>query len=151
MADIIKCIYYIKDLRNENIIYIGQTVDFRERKNAHFSHKKRPIDKHMFEEGRDNFSMEIFDIDCTNMTDEERKIKEDELILFYNTIDNGFNRYRSLNISKVEDRKEYLKEYHKNYRSTEKRKEYMKEYHAKYRSTEKRKEYMKEYHKKQKR
>lgn len=90
-----KCLYYIKDLRTDNIIYIGQTINFEGRKKHHFSHKKQHIDLYMFNEGRYNFLMKMFNIDCTNLSDEDILKKEDELILFYNTIDKGFNIRRS--------------------------------------------------------
>lgn len=154
MEEKIKAIYYIKDLRNDKIIYIGQTTNFIGRKHEHFRKNDRPIDLYMYEEGRQNFSIEIFDIDCTNMSDDERKNKEDELILQYDTINNGLNKKRSGLITKTEDysalkikryrenNKEHCKEYNKEYRKTEKYKEYYKEY----RKTEKRKQYEKEYY-----
>ena len=134
----IKCIYYIKDLRTDNIIYIGQTKDFKQRKYCHFGHKKEPVDKYMYEEGRENFTMNYFkDIDCTNMTDDEILNKEDVLILNYNTINNGFNKYRSGKISN--DMKEYKKNYMREYQK-EYHREYMKKYYQEH------KEYMKKYY-----
>ena len=163
MSDKIKCLYYIKDLRTDKIIYIGQTINFDGRKQHHFSHKKQPIDMFMFENGRENFSMEKFDIDYTNITYEEIKKKEDELILQYDTINNGLNKYRSGFVSEDKEyqreyKKEYDKEYNKEYRKTEKykeyqreyKKEYDKEYNKEYRKTEKYKEYYKEYYKSEK-
>ena len=126
MEEKIKAIYYLKDLRTDKIIYIGQTKDFKERKRAHFRAKKCPIDKHMFEEGRENFSMNIFkDIDYLNITYEELKTKENELIKCYDTINNGWNKNRSGLISN--NTKEYQREYSK----TEKYKEYKKQYRLK--------------------
>ena len=134
MEDKIKCLYYIKDIRTDEIIYIGKTKDFEERKHGHFTLKRNPIDKYMYEEGRKNFSMENFTyIDCTNMTDDEILNKEDELILYYDTINNGFNKYRSGAISN--DMREYkknyyMREYHK---ITEYQKQYYQEHKEKYR------------------
>ena len=109
MAEETKCIYYIKDLRTDKIIYIGQTKNFILRKYNHFGSKdNQQIDKYMFEEGRESFIMEMFDIYCTNMTEEERTVEEDKLILQYDTINNGFNKQRSGLISK--DKNEYYKE-----------------------------------------
>lgn len=99
----IKCLYYIKDNRTDKIIYIGQTKDFKQRRNEHFRKNQNPIDLYMFEEGRDNFSMEKFDIDCTDMSGDEILQKEDELILQYDTINNGLNKRRSGWITKTED------------------------------------------------
>ena len=136
----IKCLYYIKDLRTDKIIYIGQTKDFNQRKNNHFRLNKNPIDKYMFENGRYNFSMEIFtNIDYSNITNEELRKTEDELIINYDTINTGFNRYRSGLITKNWN---YYNEYMKQYHKTEKYKEYNKEYHK----TEKYKEYQKKYY-----
>jgi hypothetical protein len=138
----IKSLYYIKDNRTDKIIYIGQTINYKKRIYDHFYYKnKSKIDKHMFEEGRENFSMDMFDIDCNNLTDEELRKKEDELIIQYDTINNGFNKNRSGLISKA---KEYYKEMVKKYRNQEKYNEYRKEYEK----TEKRKNYLKEYKKK---
>lgn len=144
MDDKIKCLYYIKDSRTDEVIYIGQTKDFKERKHGHFTLKRNPIDKYMYEEGRKNFSMEIFTyIDCTNMTDDEILNKEDELILYYDTINNGFNKYRSGAISNDmrEYKKNYMREYHKD-------KEYQKEYHSEYMKKyyQEHKEYNKNYY-----
>ena len=124
MDEKIKAIYYIKDNRNDRIIYIGQTKNFKQRKKEHFRKNICPIDLYMFNEGRENFSMEIFEyIDVNDYTDEDLRKKEDELILQYDTINNGMNKIRSGLISK--DKKEYKKEYIK----TEKSKEWNKQYY----------------------
>jgi len=52
MEDKKKCIYAIKDKRNDKVIYIGQTKDFEQRKIGHFSGKIIPIDKYILEQGR---------------------------------------------------------------------------------------------------
>ena len=107
----IKCIYYIKDLRTDKIIYIGQTTDFIRRKYNHFGHSTKPVDLYMFEEGRENFSMLPFeDIDCKDFLDEDLRKKEAELILQYDTINNGMNKVRSGLITK--DVKKYKKDYY---------------------------------------
>ena len=151
----IKAIYYIKDLRTDKIIYIGQTINFQKRKRSHFSHKEQPIDKYMYEEGRDNFLMEIFNnVDCANMTEDEILNKEDELILYYDTINNGLNKLRSGLITKEDgyekykrakyckEHREHVNEYNRKYSKSEKRKEYNKEY----KKSEKYKEYCKKYY-----
>ena len=169
MEDKIKCLYYIKDIRTDKIIYIGQTIDFKQRKYEHFHRKRRPIQLYMFTEGRENFIMEMFNIDCVNMSKDEMLQKEDELILQYDTINNGLNKNRSGLISKEENydyfkRKKYYqnnKEYFKEYRQAEKWKEYDKEYNKQYyqkhkdqilerskiyQQTEKFKDYQKQYY-----
>lgn len=133
MEDKIKCLYYIKDLRSDKIIYIGQTINFKYRKYYHFGHKKQPVDEYMYNEGRDNFLMEMFNIDCLNMTDEEILKKEDELILKYNTIDEGFNIRRSGLIMFTENynrnrQREYFKNEENHKRKNKKNKEYLKQY-----------------------
>ena len=136
MNNKIKCLYYIKDLRTDKIIYIGKTIDFEHRKLCHFSDKRTPIDKYMFNEGRQNFKMNIFiSIFCSNMSNKDLKNKENELILYYNTISNGFNRYRSgvINANNyTEYQREYQREYHRKYSKLDKIKEYQREYHRKY-------------------
>ena len=149
----IKCIYYIKDLRTDTIIYIGQTTDFKERKRCHFGRKSKRyyVDNYMFMEGRENFEIEIFrDIDITVFSDEDIKKKEDELILQYDTINNGYNKQRSGLVSyNKQYKKEQSKEYHKKYYQENRDKliQYYKEYNKQYYQEnkellrEKRKEY----------
>lgn len=158
----IKCLYYIKDNRNNHIIYIGQTKDFKRRKYEHFGHTRKPVQKYMSDEGRENFSMFPFEnIDCTNMSDEEMLNKEDELIQYYDTINNGLNKCRSGLITKEDDYEkykrtkyykehrehvnEYMREYYKEHR------EHVNEYMREYRKSENWKEYNKEYEKSEKR
>ena len=144
MEEKITAIYYIKDLRTDKIIYIGQTINYKKRKADHFCSIKQPIDKYMFEEGKENFIMEKFDIDCTNMTEEERKQREDELILQYDTINNGFNMIRSGLISKN------LIQYNKEYRQDPDYKRRHKQNQKDLYQTYKGKNYYKEYYKKNK-
>lgn len=141
MEENITAIYYIKDLRTDKIIYIGQTKDFKHRENNHFGDKKTPIDLYMFNEGRDNFSMEIFeDMDVNNYSDDDLRKKEQELIEYYDTINNGLNKHRSGNIL-IDDIKKYHREYMEEYNKTEKQKQYQRDYQ----NSEKRKEYLKKY------
>jgi len=150
MEEKITAIYYIKDLRNDKIIYIGQTRNFEGRKKCHFTDKRNSVDNFMFSQGRENFSMEIFeDIDCTNLSEEEILKKEDELIEYYDTINNGLNKIRSGNISK-DDSKKYFREYDRKYRKTEKRKEYLKKYYSTEEYKERKREACREYRVKKK-
>lgn len=141
----IKCIYYIKDLRTDKIIYIGQTTDFKERKRCHFGRKNKRyyIDYYMFTEGREKFEIDIFtNIDVTDYSDEDIRKKEDELILQYDTINNGFNKIRSGLVKyNKQYQKEQSKEYHKQYYQENKdkfiqyqkeRKEHIKQYNHEY-------------------
>lgn len=155
MDEKIKAIYYIKDNRNDRIIYIGQTKNFKQREKEHFRKNICPIDLYMFNEGRENFSMEIFeDIDVNDYTDEDLRKKEDELILQYDTINNGLNKVRSGLVTKNKEyyniilknwrnnNKEYVNEQAREYwRNNEKYREYRKQY----KHSEKYKEYMRNY------
>lgn len=103
----IKCIYTIKDKRNNKIIYIGQTKDFEQRKSHHFSTTLRPIDKFMFEQGRDNFVMFILELLNEDISIEEMRNKEQDYIEKYDTYLNGLNVRNSGNLTK---NKEHIKE-----------------------------------------
>jgi hypothetical protein len=141
MEQKVKALYYIKDLRTDKIIYIGQTTNFKRRKQDHFGDKKTSIDAYMFEEGRDNFSMKIFeDIDVNNYSDDDLRSKEQELIEYYDTINNGLNKNRSGNIL-IDDVKKYHREYMREYNKTEKQKQYQRDYE----NSEKRKQYLKKH------
>ena len=95
----------------------------------------------MFNEGRDNFSMEIFeDMDVNNYSDDDLRKKEQELIEYYDTINNGLNKHRSGNIL-IDDIKKYHRKYMEEYNKTEKQKQYQRDYQ----NSEKRKEYLKKY------
>ena len=125
----IKCLYYIKDLRTDKIIYIGQTIDFKNRVHAHYYDKRRTIDNYIITEGKENFIIEPFDIDVSDFSDDDMKNKEDELILQYNTINEGLNCYRSNNFKY--NKKEYHNEYMRKYNKTEKYKEWKQSYREK--------------------
>jgi len=129
MEEKIKCLYYIKDNRTDKIIYIGKTTDFKSRVHAHHYDKRRAIDSYMINEGKDNFSIEPFDIDVSDYTEEEMINKEDELIVFYNTIEEGLNQYRSGNFKR--NKKEYHTEQMREYRKTQKYKEWKQSYKEK--------------------
>ena len=64
-----KCVYLIKDLRNNKIIYVGKTNDYDKRKYCHFKYNTQFIDLYMFDEGRDNFEMIPVDFDYTNISE----------------------------------------------------------------------------------
>ena len=84
----ITAIYAIKDIRENKVIYIGLTTNYIQRKYCHFHNGiQTPIDKHMFNEGRENFDMYIIekiDEDC-DLTD--LRNKEQYYIEKYNTIE----------------------------------------------------------------
>ena len=142
-----KTIYYIKDKRIDKIIYIGQTKDFKNRKAVHFSLTKQPVDLYMYEQGRDNFEVSVLEDFSDDITKEEMQNKEQYYIDLYDTINTGFNKNRSGNISF--DIKEYNRVYLKDYHKSEKYKEYIREYNREYyrEYRENNKEQWYEYHK----
>lgn len=163
MEDKIKCIYGIKDKRDDKVIYIGQTGNFIKRKKSHFSDKRRSVAKYMFEQGRDNFEMFILEELNEDISKEEMRNKEQFYIEKYNTLEVGLNKNRSGNIY-INDTKEYRKiqmkerydsgkmnQYYKMRNQTEKWKQYNKEKSKELYKTEERKEYLKEYEKSEKR
>lgn len=127
------CVYSITDLRNDEIIYIGKTCNFKQRKYQHFGHNETLIDKHMFKEGRENFEMSIILDDIE--TNDEAVIIEDIYIVECQPL---MNIRRSGNIKK-DDPNKYSREYEK----SDKRKDYRKEYY----NSDKWREYHKEYNK----
>lgn len=118
------CVYKITDLRNNDIIYIGKTKDFNQRRSYHFTEDKTPVQKYMLNEGRDFFKMEIIQ-DCIETDDEAVQI-EDKYIVEIKPI---MNKNRSGNIYK-NDPDSYIREYQK----SEKWKEYQSTYQKSYRA-----------------
>ena len=136
----IKCIYAIKDKRNDKVIYIGQTGNFKKRQSEHFSDKRRRVTKYMFDEGRDNFEMFVLEELSDDTSIEEMRNKEQNFIDKFNTHNDGFNIIKSGNISlnksvyrKIIRETDKSKEWYKNYTQTEKFKSYQVEYHRQYR------------------
>lgn len=126
------CIYSIVDLRTDQIIYVGKTYDFVKRKRAHFTDDRRHVDKYMYEEGRDNFEMNVV-LDNIETNDEAVRL-EDTYILEYQP---NMNKCRSGHIEK-DDPNGYMREYNK----SDKQRNYYKDYH----NTEKYREYQRQYY-----
>lgn len=135
--DKIKCIYAIKDKRNNKVIYIGQTVNFKRRRTEHFCRNIQPIDLYMFEQDRNNFEMNILEEIYENISKEDLQNKEQEYIEHYNTTETGFNRNKSGN---CKDMKKWYQDYHKtdkykqyqlNFFGSEKYKDYKRQYRLK--------------------
>ena len=135
------CIYAIKDKRSDKVIYIGQTKDFNHRKSNHFAESNAPIDKYMFEQGRNNFEMYVLEELSDTISIEEMRNKEQYYIEKYNTIETGLNKWRSGNYSKGDKIKEYNNEYYK----SDKWVEYNREYQREYRKSGKQRDYQREY------
>lgn len=151
-------VYIIRHISTGTVLYVGKTRNFKLRAYQHLklnTHSK----KWLSVIGTGNVLIEEV-AKFNNKTDALKY--EDELILKYNTIENGYNNNRSGLISyenpeeyqkeyqkkyrKIEEHKEYQKKYHKKYNKTDKYKEYNKEYQKEYRNTNKSKEYQKKYH-----
>lgn len=135
------CIYAIKDKRSDKVIYIGETVNFKNRKKQHFCESKNPIDKYMFNEGRDNFKIYIFQELNEDISKEEMRNLEQIFIDKFDTHNNGLNVRNSGNV-KCKDPDAYNKDWYI------KNKEYMKEYQKEWR--ENHKNYWKQYNNQEK-
>lgn len=98
-------IYCIKE--NGNIVYVGSTVNFKKRSAEHmrmgqasndkYVKKKQPIHRYMYEQGIDNFTIEI--IDTVEVKDvKELRYVEASYIEKHNVIVKGLNVDNGLNI-----------------------------------------------------
>jgi hypothetical protein len=95
----------------------------------------------MANEGRENFEMGQFTNIDYDISEEELLKKEDELIVYYDTIKNGLNKHRSGLLSKYNydewvkrymlSKKELKGEYQKKCNKEHKEKEYNQEYKEK--------------------
>lgn len=126
----IKCIYAIKDKRNDKVIYIGETVNYNHRKTNHFNTIGTPVDKYMFDEGRDNFVMYILEELNEDISKEEMRNKEKDYIEKYKTFEEGFNNRHSGNIF-CNNPGEYYKDYQKSDKMREHRRNYLRQYRLK--------------------
>lgn len=130
------CVYKITDIRTDEIIYIGKTCDFNRRKSEHLTQNKQCVDKHMADEGRENFEMSIIQDDITN---NDTAVKtEDACIVEYQPI---MNKQRSGHIEK-DDPERYMRDYH----STEKYRNYQGDYQRDYQKSEKWRDYQRDYY-----
>lgn len=66
-------IYKVTDLRNQKIIYVGQSIDIKNRITQHQKRIEQLIDKYIHDEGLNNFSFEIVEI-CEASQLEEKEI-----------------------------------------------------------------------------
>lgn len=157
-------IYTIRTIDEGKIVYVGKTKNFERRKKEHLGLYSLNTKEWLAEIGIDN----VFIEPVTEFGTEEDALKcEDELILKYDTITNGYNKQRSGLIA-TEDHEEYHRDYYreyyqkndkyrewiKEYQQTEKYKESRREYEKtdkvkerrrKYEQTDKRKEYHRDY------
>ena len=129
-------VYLIRHISTGTVLYVGKTNNFKRRKYQHLSLKSNSK-KWLSVIGTGNVLIEAV-AEFNNKVDALKY--EDELILKYDTITNGYNNNRS-GLIFAENKEEYKREYEK----TDKRKKYQLKYQLKYRQTEKRKEYQQEY------
>lgn len=142
----IKCIYAIKDKRNDKVVYIGQTVDFKKRKQDHFSAAITYIDNYMYEQGRDNFEMYVLEELNEEVSEEEMKKLETYYIKKEDVLNTGLNKRLSFVTDK--ERRTYLTNFDKEYKNKnkEKWKQYHNDYMKEYRKSEEYKEYKRQYY-----
>lgn len=148
-------VYIIKHIGTGTVLYVGKTNNFKRRVYQHLS-LKSSSKEWLAEIGTNNVLIEAV-AEFNNKVDALKY--EDELILKYDTITNGYNKYRSGLIfeeNPEEYQREYQKEYHntdkfkkyiRKYTKTDKYRGYQREYQKKYQGTDGFKEYQRNWHK----
>lgn len=114
MKDTNYSVYLIK--LGEEVMYVGKTTDFRRRMKEH---RGRIGTRHSaIPKGVDLSEVTITKVKEFSDCNEALKY-EDELIIQYDTVNNGWNKNRSGHIStSVEDRKAYMKKYSEEHRES---------------------------------
>ena len=148
-------VYIIKHIGTGTVLYVGSTSDFKRRVYQHLS-LKSSSKKWLAEIGTNNVTIEAV-AEFNNKVDALKY--EDELIIKYGTIENGYNKQRS-GLIFLENPEKYQREYQKKYQATDKFKEclrkytktdkyrvYQRKYQKKYQATDKFKEYQRKWHK----
>ena len=138
-------VYIIRHISTGQVLYVGKTDNFKRRAYQHL-HLNTGTKEWLSSIGTGNVLIE----EVAKFDNEVDALKyEDELILKYDTINNGYNKQRS-GLIKAENpekyRRENLREYSRNYcreyyQKNNKYREWVREYH----NTEKYKERQKEY------
>lgn len=143
-------VYVIKHIGTGTVLYVGMTKNFKMRVYQHLSLKSNS--KYWLAEiGTNNVLIEPVD-EFNNKVDALKY--EDELILKYDTIKNGYNKCRSGLIFEENPEKyqkkyhntDKFKEYQKKYQGTDKYRGYQREYQKKYQGTDGFKEYQRNWH-----
>ena len=133
-------VYVIKHIGTGTVLYVGMTKNFKMRVYQHLSLKSNS--KYWLAEiGTNNVLIEPVD-EFNNKVDALKY--EDELILKYNTITNGYNKCRSGLIFE-ENPEKYQRDYRKEYQGTDEFKEYQRKWQKEYHNTDKFKEYKRKY------
>ena len=143
-------VYIIRHISTGMVLYVGKTNNFKRRVYQHLS-LKSSSKKWLAVVGTGNVLIEA----VAEFDKEVDALKyEDELILKYDTITNGYNKNRSGLIAAeniVEYQKKYqctdkFKECQRKYTKTDKDRGYQREYQKKYQGTEEFKEYQRKWH-----
>ena len=152
-------VYLIRHISTGQVLYVGKTNNFKRRAYQHLSLNTNSKEW-LSSIGTGNVLIEAV-AEFDNKSDALKY--EDELILKYNTITNGYNNNRSGLIasenkdeynreySKTDKYKEYQRKWKREYSKTDKckkyQREYQREYYKEYKNTDKYKERKKEYQK----
>jgi hypothetical protein len=144
-------IYHIRDIESKEIVYVGSTTNFPQRKSSHkheCNHEERkhftyPIYCHIRDNGGFN-CFEVIPIKLLKLLNKtELLIAEQEEIDRHRTLANRQKAHMT-----IEDRKEYHKKYDKQYQEEHKEdiKQYKKQYYQEHKEIikEERKEYYQE-------
>ena len=143
-------VYVIKHIGTGTVLYVGKTKNFKMRVYQHLSLKSN-TKKWLSAIGTGNVLIEAV-AEFDNKVDALKY--EDELILKYNTITNGYNKCRS-GLIFLENPEKYQREYHstdkfkecqRKYTKTDKYRGYQREYQKKYQGTDGFKEYQRKWH-----
>ena len=148
-------VYIIKHIGTGTVLYVGSTRNFKRRTYQHLSLKSNS--KYWLSSiGTNNVTIEAV-AEFDNKVDALKY--EDELILKYDTINNGYNNRRSGLIfeeNPEEYQRKYCREYYqkndkyrecvREYHKTDKYRGYQREYQKKYQGTDGFKEYQRNWH-----
>ena len=134
-------VYIIRHISTWTVLYVGKTNDFKRRAYEHLKLRTK-TKKWLSSIGTGNVLIEA----VAEFENKDDALKyEDELILKYNTITNGYNNNRSGLIAS-ENPKGYNINYQREYRQIEEHKEYQRKYQKKYHKTDEYRAYVREYH-----
>lgn len=139
-------VYIIRHISTGQVLYVGKTRNFKRRVYQHLT-LHTGTKKWLSVIGTGNVLIE----EVAKFDNEVDALKyEDELILKYGTIENGYNKNRS-GLIESENPEEYQKKYQKKYLEIDEHKEHIREYKRKwqkeYSKTDKFKEYQRKWKK----
>lgn len=139
-------VYIIRHISTGMVLYVGKTNNFKRRVYQHLS-LKSSSKEWLSSIGTNNVIIEAV-AEFNNKVDALKY--EDELIIKYGTIENGYNKNRSGLIATEnigEYQRKWQKEYYqKNDKFREYQRNYQREYQKKYQGTDEFKEYQRNWH-----